>query len=310
MSTNKNLYPDRHSHLDIFLVDVFEGFKDDIASMEHPIFSLSKKPDYRIPEYSHNGKTIKISPSAAGLPTIFDKDILLYIASALINAKNNGEQISKHVQFTSYDYLVTTNKSTGGEQYNQMKASLLRLRGTSIETNIKTNDIEVTEGFGLIESYRVVKEGKNGKALAMTVKVSDWFYNSIMGNEVLTIDKGYFRLKKPTDRRLYELARKHCGNQNAWKISLEKLKVKLGTVSPLRAFRYNMKKLIDSNHLPEYNISMNEDIVTFTRKEPPKAPTKTQIDKLAKPGESYGQAKTRLSTKTGIKDMKKALGKR
>ncbi len=188
-----------------------------------------------------------------------------------------------------------------------MKSSLLRLRGTSIETNIKTNDIEITEGFGLIESYRVVKEGKNGKALAMEVKVSDWFYNSIMGNEILTIDKGYFRLKKPTDRRLYELARKHCGNQNVWKISLDKLKVKLGAVSPLRAFRYNMKKLIDSNHLPEYNISMDEDIVTFTRKEPPKAPTKFQIQKNAKVGETYDQAKTKLKNKNVISDLKKAL---
>jgi plasmid replication initiation protein len=310
MSTNKNLYPDRHPQSEIFLVDIFESFRDDIASMEHPIFSLSKKPDFRIPEYSHNGKTIKIKPSSDGLPTIFDKDILLYIASSLINAKNNGESISQYVRFTSYDYLVTTNKSTGGEQYNQMKASLSRLQGCSIETNIKTNDVEITEGFGLIDNYRVLKEGKNGKALAMEVRVNDWFYNSIIGNEVLTIDRGYFRLKKPTDRRLYELARKHCGNQSVWKISLDKLKVKIGTVSPLRAFRYNMKKLIDSNHLPEYNISMYGDVVTFTRKEPPKAPTKTQIDKGAKPGESYDQAKTRMSAKTGIKDMKKALGKR
>jgi hypothetical protein len=55
---------------------------------------------------------------------------------------------------------------------------------------------------------------------------------------------------------------------------------------------------------------MYGDVVTFTRKEPPKAPTKTQIYKGAKPGESYDQAKTRMSAKTGIKDMKKALGKR
>lgn len=307
---NNNLYPNRHPQTELFLVDIFQSFKDDIASMEHPIFSLSKKPDFRIPEYSHNNKSIKITPSVNGLPTILDKDILLYIASSLINAKNNGDPISQYVRFTSYDYLVTTNRGTGGEQYNQMKAALFRLRGTVIETNIKTNGVEVTDGFGLIDNYRIIKEGKNGKALAMEVKLNDWFYNSIIGNEVLTIDREYFRLKKPTDRRLYELARKHCGNQNIWKISLNNLKKKLGTVSPIRTLRFNMKKLVESNHLPEYNISITEDIVTFTRKYPPKEPTKTQIDKAAKPGETYNQVKTRLSVKTGINEMKKALGKR
>ncbi len=307
---NKDLYPDRHPQTELFLVDIFQSFKNDMASMEHPIFSLSKKPDFRVPEYSHNGKNIKISPSSKGLPTILDKDILLYIASSLINAKNNNEPISQYVKFTSYDYLITTNRGTGGEQYNQMKSALFRLRGTVIETNIKTNDVEITEGFGLIDNYRVIREGKNGKALAMEVRLNDWFFNSILGDEVLTIDRGYFRLKKPTDRRLYELARKHCGNQNIWKISLNNLKKKLGTVSPIRTLRFNMKKLVESNHLPEYNIKIDDDVVSFTRKSPPKSPTKTQINKSAKRGETYDQVKTRLSAKTGIKDMKKVLGKR
>mgnify|MGYP006432419755 CR=1 FL=1 len=57
---NNNLYPNRHPQTELFLVDIFQSFKDDIASMEHPIFSLSKKPDFRIPEYSHNNKSIKI----------------------------------------------------------------------------------------------------------------------------------------------------------------------------------------------------------------------------------------------------------
>ena len=48
---NNNLYPNRHPQTELFLVDIFQSFKDDIASMEHPIFSLSKKPDFRIPEY-------------------------------------------------------------------------------------------------------------------------------------------------------------------------------------------------------------------------------------------------------------------
>ena len=51
--------------------------KDDMASMEHPIFSLATKPDQRVLAYEHNGLSIEIVPSVRGLATIHDKDILL-----------------------------------------------------------------------------------------------------------------------------------------------------------------------------------------------------------------------------------------
>lgn len=139
-----------------------------------------------------------------------------------------------------------------------------------IQPNIKTNGVEITEEFGLIERWKIIKEDNNGKAIAIEVKLSDWFYNSILGDAVLTIDKDYFRLRKPTERRLYELARKHCGNQMAWKISLQNLKDKLGVTSQMKLFRFNIKAIAESNHLPEYNISLEDDVILFSRKEPPK----------------------------------------
>lgn len=306
-----SLLPERHAQRDFFTCDIFDSFKDDLASMEHPVFSLSKKPDHRELVYKRNGTTIKIKPSYTGLATVFDKDILLYMASCLMNAKNSGEPISKIVRFTSYDYIVSTNKSLGGAQYQLIKEGLERLNGTLIQTNIKTNGVEVTEEFGLIDKWKIVKEDKNGKAVAIEVKLSDWFYNSILGDAVLTIDKDYFRLRKPTERRLYELARKHCGNQTTWKISLQNLKEKLGVTSQMKLFRFNIKSISETNHLPEYNISMEDDVVLFSRKEPPKENnmpeqlpqhiSKKEIDKQAKPGETYVQAAER------IKGLKAAL---
>ena len=98
-----------------FTCDVFDAFKDDIASMEHPVFSLSKTPEHRMMVYERDGVTIRIKPSYTGLATIFDKDILLYLAGSLMNAKNHGLVISKTIRFTTYDYIVSTNKSLGGE---------------------------------------------------------------------------------------------------------------------------------------------------------------------------------------------------
>lgn len=272
--------------------------------MEHPVFSLSKNPDHRMLVYEHGNVKIKIKPSYTGLATILDKDILMYLASALMNAKNGGKEISKVVRFTSYDYLLSTNRGTGGFQYSQLQEGLERLNGTLIQTNIKTNSVEITEEFGLIDAWRIIKEDNKSKSLAVEVSLSDWFYNSIVGNAVLTIDKDYFRLRKPTERRLYELARKHCGNQAAWKIKLENLKEKLGVTSQLKLLRFNLRKIAETNHLPEYNLVIENDVVTFTRKAPPKEKsvsvaaakriTKAEIEKNARPGESYAQVAERL----------------
>ena len=298
---NDSLLPNRHNQ-DFFICDVFDSFKDDIASMEHPVFSLSKTPDHRMLVYERDGITINIKPSYTGLATIFDKDILLYLASALMSRKNNGSLISKTMRFTTYDYIVSTNKALGGVQYKQLQEGLARLNGTLIQTNIKTNGKEITKEFGLIDSWEIIKE--DGKLTSLEVTLSDWFYNSILGNAVLTIDKDYFRLRKPTERRLYELARKHCGNQTAWKIKLDNLKVKLGTTSEMKLLRFNIKKIAETNHLPEYNISMDDDVVMFTRKSAPKehkAPirspkyiTKKEIEKVARPGETYAQVAERI----------------
>jgi len=261
------LSPDQKKRADFFICDVFDSYKDDSASMEHPVFSLSTKPDHRMLVYQSNGNTIKIKPSYTGLATIHDKDILLYLTSCLIKAKSNGEKISHRVRFTAHDYLTSTNKTINGKSYLQLTEGLERLSGTRIETNIQTNDAEIMSEFGLIDQWRVVKEGKDGRMAGVEVVLSEWFYNSIRGNSVLSIDKDYFKLRKPTERRLYELARKNCSEQLSWEIQLEVLKEKLGSSSPLNKLRFNIKKIAETNHLPEYNIEINDDIILFTRKQ-------------------------------------------
>lgn len=273
--------------------------------MEHPVYSLTKHSGHRTLAYEHNGNTIKIETGPHGLPTILDKDIMLYLTSALMRAKNRGEQLSETIRFTIYDYLKSTNKTTGGSQYKQLEQGLVRLKGTTIQTNIKTNGTEIKEGFGIIDSWKVVKQDEDENAIAIEVRLSKWCYNSILGNEVLTIDRDYFKLGKPTDKRLYELARKHCGNQAAWQIKLETLKEKMGTTALIRKLRFNIKKTAETNHLPEYNIFLADDLVTFTRKYPSKESvkpaqllahvSKSAIAKLANSGETEQQVRDRLS---------------
>src|SRR5438105_15822322 len=104
--TRSPLLPDRHPIQDFFICDVADAIpKDDMGSMEHPIFSLATKPDLSIREYVHKGTTISIIPSALGLATIHDKDILIYCISQLVAKMNTGAELNKTLHLKAYDLL-------------------------------------------------------------------------------------------------------------------------------------------------------------------------------------------------------------
>jgi plasmid replication initiation protein len=251
----------KHAQRDLFICDILDATpKDDIGSMEHPFFSLSKKPDNRtIKKYEHNGEYIKIAPSVYGMATIFDKDILIFAMSQIMAKINEGEEPSQTIQFSAYDLLVTTERATSGAQYERLKSAFLRLEGTRIETCMRTGGKEITKGFGLIEYWDIIRETRDGRMEGLELKISDWLYNAILAKEVLTINPDYFRLGKPLERRVYEICRKFCGHQSKWRIGLEPLKKKTGSSSSLKKFREFIKDIIESDHIPDYQIYFDED---------------------------------------------------
>lgn len=265
---NNHLSTIKHPQKDFFIADIFDSvsFQSDIASMEHPLFAL-KAGDTKDRHYEHNGFTINIRPTSMGIATIHDKDIWIYCISKLMQAKYEGQEISKTVHFTIYDYLITTNRDIGGKQYELTKNALDRLSSTRITTNIETTKTNEARGFGLIDSWRIVEE-KDGRMVRVSVTLPEWLYKSVSSNNVLTISPDYFRLRKPLDRRIYELTRKHCGNQAEWKISLDLLHKKTGSTGTLRKFRLNIKSLAETDELPDYKISydVKSDILTFKRR--------------------------------------------
>ena len=272
MSSKTGLLPERHPNKDFFIADIFENIslKDDMASMSYPLYSLSKKKDLRVIRYQKDGIVISISPSVEdGLPTIFDKDILLYCASLLMERINKGLPSGKTLRISVRDFMIVTNRSVGGRSYGLIEDALKRLHGVSITTNIETNHIKQTEGFHLIEHYHFVESSTvKDHHIALEITLSDWFYNSIVGKEVLTINRDYFRLGKPLERRFYEIARKHCGKSRQWSIGLEKLYDKVGSIGNMRMFRFYLNKIIETNHLPDYTIAINtNDVVVFSSRE-------------------------------------------
>jgi len=260
-----HLSPIKHPQQDFFIADIFDAisFQTDMASLEYPLFVL-KAGDTKDKHFEVNGFKIDIRSSSLGHATIHDKDVWIYCISKIMQAKREGKETSRTVHFTIYDYLKTTNRTTSGRDYGRAKDSLDRLRSTSITTEIETNNIKESRGFGLIDSWRIVEE-KDGRMVRVSVTLSDWLYRSIEAKAVLTISPDYFRLRKPLDRRIYELARKHCGNNKEWTFGLKLLQEKSGSSSNLRLFRQAIKSLAKSNQLPNYKVIYNEekDQVTF-----------------------------------------------
>ncbi len=260
------LLPDRHPQGDFFLCDILDAIpKDDLATMEHPVFSLSTRPDRRILSYTHNDVAIEVTPSVKGLATIHDKDILIYCISQLMAAVNEGRAVSRRIYLRAHDLLVATNRETSGDAYRRLKEAFERLAGTRITTNITTGDQEVTTGFGLIESWEIVRKSRGGRMVSVAVTLSDWLFQAVMNKSVLTLSRDYFRLRKPLERRIYELARKHCGRQNSWRVSVDLLLKKSGSASPRRVFRKMLRDMIEVDHLPDYHMEEEPgDKIRFT----------------------------------------------
>jgi hypothetical protein len=95
------LLPAKHSNGDLFICDVADAaLKDLIPQMEHPFYSLSKKRDIAIRKYEHNGNWLQIIPSAKGLATIYDKDILIYCISQIMEKLKRNESVSQRVRIS------------------------------------------------------------------------------------------------------------------------------------------------------------------------------------------------------------------
>lgn len=260
-----HLKPDKYRQGDLFIADIFDaGPRGDQASMEHPLFAL-RAGDRQIRHYERNGNVVEVQPGALGLATQHDKDILIYCISQLVAAINDDRPIARTVQLRAYELLVATNRRTDGDAYQRLQVALDRLRGTTISTNIKTGGQRERAGFGLIDSYRIVERDGQERMAALEVTLSEWTYRAVESMQVLSLSRDYFRLRKPIDRRVYELARKHCGGQPKWRVRMYVLHEKSGSRAPLKKFRYQLRALAESDELPDYRLAYDgaDDTITF-----------------------------------------------
>ena len=131
--------------------------------------------------YEHDDARIEIIPGTRGLPTVLDKDILIYCISKLMHLKNMGKPIGQKVRLTTHDLLVSTNRQTNNLGYERLEAALERLAGTVIKTTIETGDEATVEGFALISRFEYNRKGSMhaDRLRYLEITLSEWIFRAI-----------------------------------------------------------------------------------------------------------------------------------
>lgn len=238
------------------------GYRDQREMMERPFFALSKSRTEPIDYTSPDGRiTVKVSADPIyGLATIWDADVLIYLASVVCEMKRRGRNdIPRKVSLRPHNLLRGIGRSTGGREYERLSKALDRLVATTVKTNVRAEGRREAT-FSWLDGWSQIVD-ENEMVCGITLELSNWFYDGlVLENSVLKIDPRYFDLKGGLERWLYRVARKHAGSHGSggFEISLSTLHEKSGSTQALRYFKRDILKIVDRNELPGIKLSVTK----------------------------------------------------
>lgn len=247
---------------DLFVLDspLLTEVRGEQSLMAYPFFALTKTAWKRSLIYKTDAVSIEIGPGPRGVATIYDKEVLLYIASLLVAKLDAGETVAQDFYFTAHDLFRVTGVNGSARSYSRLSDALERLQGTQIKTNIEAGG-EGQAGFfsWLSEAQLHYQKNARGEKRLKGVKVRlcDWLYRAILRDRrVLDYSPSYFQLG-PVERRLYEVARSTCASGTV-QVGLDELRLQLGYQNSLKHFRHVMKGIAEENAIPDYHIAMGD----------------------------------------------------
>jgi Protein of unknown function (DUF3363)/Replication initiator protein A len=128
-------------------LDLFVSAGSDIAArdaqdlMAWPFFSLAKTKRVRPIDFRMGEVSILVEATAEhGMATIWDADVLIWVASQIVEARDAGRATSRLIAATPHEILAFTRRGTGKASYDRLKAGLDRLQSTTIATSIRQRD--------------------------------------------------------------------------------------------------------------------------------------------------------------------------
>lgn len=226
--------------------------------MAWPFFSLAKSKRVHPIDFRMGAVSIMVEATVEhGMATIWDADVLIWIASQIVEACDAGRPTSRLISATPHEILTFTGRGTGKAGYERLKAALDRLQSTTIATTIRQPNARRRHRFSWINEWRECVDG-SGRAYGIEMIVPDWFYEGVLDRAlVLTIDPAYFELTGGLERWLYRIVRKHGGKQKGgWSFDIAHLHLKSGAISPLKRFAFEMRDIVRRQSLPGYKLTL------------------------------------------------------
>ena len=241
-----NLVPHRHQP-DLFVADLAAIPLKDLADhLEFPFFGLAPQPRHGIRRFEDGrGSYIELHPGLHGLPTIQDQDILIYCMSVAMAEIRRGRTVPEVVRMSAGELLRFANRNVGGKQYAAVEDGIYRLTTLTLKTNLRGEDATYSRLFGIVDEASMVRRhnrrDRPGALLGCEIVLSRWIREALEARRVLTLHDDYFRLRTPLERAVYQVVRKHCGEQRKWRIGLAKLQAKVGSSGNHREFRRQLR---------------------------------------------------------------------
>lgn len=256
--------PSRIPQGELFLLDspLYGEIRGERSLMAFPFFALSKNAWMKPLSYQTDTVTIEVRPSASGVATIYDKEIVLYIASLMAAKLEAGEDVAQDFVFTAHDLFSVTGSNHSARSYGRLSEALERLQGTQIKTNIEAGG-EGEEGFfsWLSEAklhYNKTRAGER-RLKAVKVRLCDWLFRAILlDRHVLDYAAAYFQLG-PIERRIYEVARS-TGDGDGFEIDLATFRLQIGYQNPLANFRAALRQIASADTIPDYRLELIETV--------------------------------------------------
>lgn len=230
--------------------------------MAWPFFSLAKTKRVTPIDFRMGAVSILVEATAEhGMATIWDADILIWIASQIVEARDAGRSTSRLIAATPYEILAFTGRGKGKASYERLKAALDRLQSTTIATTIRQPSARRRHRFSWINEWKE-RLDHSGRALGIEMIVPGWFYEGVLDAAlVLTIDRAYFDLTGGLERWLYRIVRKHGGRQkHGWSFDVAHLHLKSGSLSSLKHFAWDLREIVRRQPLPGYRLAIEHSL--------------------------------------------------
>lgn len=278
--------PPPHEELPLFTtLFTSPSTKDSQELMEYPFLSLSKKRIQPI-HFKTGDIEITVKGTDDGIATIWDWDLMLWLLSQIRSALDRKQSVSRKIRFNRSAFLKYARRSNGGKEYALLEASILRLQSTTVRTSIRVKR-GVTVAFSWLESAEILRDDQ-GHLNDVVVVIPDWLFEAVCDHRlVLTLHPDYFLLKKGLERWLYRLIRKQAGNRpDGWRWPLRLLHERSGSVQPFKYFAHQLRSIIQTGHLLDYNLSLlsegqDSSLIAVRRK--PEQDTPTEVPPISSP---------------------------